>query len=171
MRCLIWSRRINHEKTTVWNFSLDIGRNRLRGDKKNVNGDGIFAVARSLTRQLTLDYTCVHVWCIFLSNVLSFIVCFSFLFFLYLSWLSLVTSFLILDSPFLCTFDSIFFNPYLSDFFTDVIVVNQGVRVKLPDFLLACVSLSRFRIFSRTGGCLGSRDRDQLQPALTTLTN
>jgi hypothetical protein len=82
---------------------------------------------------------------------------------------SLICSHSVYNIPFL----SFFFFVLFSHRLYVVCLRIPGVRVKykcLRMFFFFFSSLF-FQIISRTGGCLGSRDRDQLQPALTTLTN
>lgn len=67
-----------------------------------------------------------------------------------------------------------YYNIFFFFFFFHLYVVFcfhiSGVRVKYKLFAYIFFSFL-FQIIIQNRGCLGSRDRDQLQPALTTLTN
>lgn len=55
--------------------------------------------------------------------------------------------------------------------FTPCLSSYSGGACKIQMICVCFLFSSLFQIIIQNRGCLGSRDRDQLQPALTTLTN
>lgn len=68
-------------------------------------------------------------------------------------------------------FFSFFFLPIYVFYVVCLRIPGVRVKYKCLRMFFSFFFIPFFQIISRTGGCLGSRDRDQLQPALTTLTN